>query len=89
MQPAINILFKIRLEESFISANGIMRITEIITCKIKRESKLLNQLLKKPSVDLFERHKIANGERMVNTFIRIYLREKFIVNVNDETIKTP
>ena len=49
----------------------------------------LYQLLKRPTVDWFSRHKIANGEIKINNFTIIYLRANEITNVNEDIESTP
>ena len=50
---------------------------------------LLNQLLKKPSVNEVDRHNIAKGEISIKTFIRMYLNEKLIMSANAEIESIP
>ena len=40
--------------------------------------------MKIPSLDLFERQRIANGDNTISTFIKIYLNAKLIISANDE-----
>ena len=62
---------------------------EITTWRINSESIHLNQLLKKPSVELLLKQSIAKGERMISTSIKIYLKAKRIINAKDEIDKIP
>lgn len=89
IEPTSKVLLKSVLEFSFIKAYGINIITDIITCRIRREAKLLNQLLKNPSVDELLRHNIANGDNNINTFITIYLNAKLIIRAKEEIESIP
>lgn len=87
--PIIRSLFIICEEESFISAYGSKIINAISICISKRESRLLYQLRKNPTVVLSSRHKKANGEERIRIFIKIYLIAKLIINEKDEMESIP
>ena len=86
IDPTINTLLNNVFVLSLISAYGIRSITDIIICKIKSDNKLFSQLLKKPSVELVVRHKIANGDISTNTFTNIYLNAKLIIKAKIGTV---
>lgn len=89
IEPTSKVLLKSVLEFSFIKAYGISIITDITTWRIRREEKLLNQLLKNPSVEELLRHNIANGDNNTNTFITIYLNAKLIIRAKEEIESIP
>ena len=60
------------------------KIIEITICKNRSENKLLNQLLKKFSVDWVDKLKKAKGEIIRSTSINMYLYAKLISNVREE-----
>ena len=89
MEPTSNTLLNNVLEFSFIKANGINIITDITICKISSESRLLNQLLKKPIVDELLRHNIAKGDSNTSTLISMYLNAKLIIKANEDIESIP
>ena len=89
MEPTSNTLLNNVLEFSFIKANGINIITDITICKINSESRLLNQLLKKPIVDELLRHNIAKGDSNTSTLISMYLNAKLIIKANEDMESIP
>ena len=89
IEPTSKVLLKSVLEFSFIKAYGINIITDMTTWRIRREAKLLNQLLKNPSVEELLRHNIANGDNNINTFITIYLKAKLIISAKEEIESIP
>lgn len=64
-------------------------MTDITICKNNNESKLFNQLLKKPVVEVLLRHSIANGDKRTKTFIIIYLKAKLITSAKEEIESIP
>lgn len=74
---------------SRINAYGISKITDITIWRINNDKRLLNQLLKKPSVEEVVRHKIAKGDIRTNTLTKIYLNAKLIIKANDEIESIP
>ena len=64
-------------------------MTDITTWRIKSESKHLNQLLKNPSVEELLKQSIANGESIIKTSTKIYLKEKLIISANADTDNAP
>lgn len=89
IEPTSNTLLNKEFESSLISAYGINKIMEIIIWRSKRDKMLLNQLLKKPSVNEVDRHNIAKGEISIKTFIRMYLNEKLMMSANAEIESIP
>ena len=71
-------------EFSFKIANGSNRIKATTICMSNKVRKLLSQLLKKPDVFLFNRHKNANGESKISIFVNIYLRVNVITKLKEE-----
>ena len=62
----------------------IIKSTEITICISNMDRRVLYQLFKKPSVDLFDMHKNANGAAKTKSFIIMYLNAKLINRPNDE-----
>ena len=77
-------LLNIEEEFSLKIAKGKRKIRETIICIRRRERKLLNQIRKNPTVDLFNKHKNANGESKIKTLVKIYRKVKCRTKVNEE-----
>ena len=71
-------------EFSFRIANGNSKIKATIIWTNNKDKKLLYQLLKNAFVVWFNKHKKAKGESKINTFVKIYLKVKFITKLKEE-----
>ena len=62
----------------------IIKSTEINICISNMDRRVLYQLFRKPSVDLFDIHKNANGAARTRSFIIMYLNAKLTSRPSDE-----
>lgn len=62
---------------------------EMMICSNSREIILFSQLLKIPSLERVDKHKMANGDRMINTLIKIYRYAKLIMSAKEENDNIP
>ena len=74
---------------SFRMAKGRSNIRATITWTSKRDAKLFNHPLNIPYVLLFIRHKIANGESKMRTFVIMYLKAKVMIKENEDIDNIP
>lgn len=82
--PTRRSLLKYDEEFSFIIANGNNRIIDMTICKNKSGRNDFSQDLKTKDVVWLIRHKIANGDSKISTFIIIYLKAKLIIRVKED-----
>lgn len=71
MEPTRRTLLKREPDAVRMNAYGISMMIAITTCNKRSDAKLFNQLLKIPSLERVQRHSMANGDRMINTLMRI------------------
>ena len=84
IEPISIILLNKSSEPFFSKVCGKISKAEIMIWINRRESRLLYQLLKNPSVVLFDIHKKANGAANTKSFISMYLRAKLVSIANTD-----